>query len=330
MTTRATEDVVAGLRGALSGLTGALPRRAVVLPSGELADRAAHPALPEVPAVSLACEILRRAAGEPVFSRTTRQLLEQCLSSNDPGAWRALLDDEATGDLDAGVAAACWAAPAAMHRLVWCLVGASSGMHLWLGVRAVQGVLALAGRAAAHDLGLAFHHHFPSLVRTLSRRCKDLSADMRACVITTLGRLIACCDLPHDSLAGMLDEALDDRMPDDVLRLFVHAPLPALAERDPGLVARLLGRAERAAQSSRYPACALLAVLAPEQLAAHGERVRGLVQRALDTAAAQGSVEAGLALACGVLAKATAPPRSLDAALAHALCCMAIGALSPM
>ena len=325
------DDLAAQLRGALSGLTGTLPRRAVVLPSGELADRAAAgvggAALPEATAVSLACEALRRAAGEPVYSRATHQLLEQCLAANEPGAWRALLDDEATGDVDRGVAAAFWASPAALHRLVWCMVGAASGVHLWLVVRALQCVLEHTGRVAARDLGQAFHHHFSELVRTLSRRAKDISADMRATVITTLGRLIVWCDIPAPTLAGMLDAAADSA-PDDVLRLFVHAPVAALAAHAPPLVDKLVRRAERAPQASRYPACALLAVLPPELLAPHADRLRVLVQRTLDTAAAQGSMDAGLALACGALAKATAAARSLDGALAHALCCLAIGQLS--
>lgn len=324
-----TDDALAAIRGALSGLTGTLPRRAVVLPGGDLGDRVANPGLPEVPAVSLACEALRRAAGEPVFSRSTRHLLEQCLATNDPGAWRALLDDEATGDQDEGAAAAYWASPASLHRLVWCLAAAGSGTHLWLGVRALQGVLALTGKPGAHVLGLAFHHQFPELVRTLSKRCKDISADQRAYAIATLGRLIAWCDIPHDSLARMLGTALDGA-PDDVLRLFVHAPMPALAARDPDLVPKVLRRAERASQAGRYPSLALLAVLAPEQLAAHGERVRALVQKTLDTATAQGSVEPGMALACGVLARAAATAtKSLDATLAHALCCMSVAVLQP-
>ena len=328
MTTAAVDEALQAVRGALGGLGGTLPRRAVVLHNGEVADRAAHPHLPEVTAVSLACEALRRAAGEPVFSRVTPRLLEQCLASNDPGAWRALLDDEATGDLDTEAATAFWDSPANLHRLVWCLVRAPTGTDLWVGVRAMQGVLALTGKAGAHVLGLAFHHQFPDLVRALSRRCKDVSAEQRAYVIATLGRLIAWCDIAPASLADMLGRALEGPV-DDVLRLFVHAPLGELASRDPDLVPKVLRRAERASQVGRYPSLALLAMVDPRHLAGHAERVRALVQRTLDTAAAQGSVEPGMALACGVLAKATAPARSLDAALAHALCCMAVPLLAP-
>lgn len=318
-------DAAADLRAALSGLTGVLPRRVVVLPNGAIDDRRDHPALPEVVAVSLACEVLRRAADEPVYARHTSHLLRQCLDTNDPGAWRAFMDDAATGDLDVAAAAAFWGEPDAMGRAVQCLVECTTGMHAWVVVRSLHRALTLVGPPAPQRTGVALQAAFPRLMRTLSKRAADVSVDKRAATITALGRLMVWCDIPHDALASMLGTALRDG-PDDVLRLFLSAPVAALAAHDPALVERVLQRAERASQANRYPACTLLAVMAPDQLRPFGDRVRRLVQRALDTAAAQGSVDTGLALACGVLARAVAAPRSLDFTLAHALCCMSAGA----
>lgn len=311
------------LRAALSGLTGVLPRRAVVTPSGEVGDRRDHPGATEAPQLSTACEILRRAAGDLVYSRHTPTLLRQCIEHNLAGAWQALLDDVATGDLDRAAAVQFWSAADAQERAVACLVAAATGLHQWLITRALQHVAALVGQPGARHMGLAFQRLFADLVRTLSRRARDVTADMRAGTISAVGRLLVWCGIPEDELLGMLDTALRSGH-DDVLRLFVCAPVSALAARDPSLVPRLLARAERAQQTSRYPACALLAVLTPEQMRPHEDRVMRLVQRALDTAAAQGSVDAHLALACGVLAKAAAPVRSPIASLAHALCCMAV------
>lgn len=311
------------VRAALSGLTGVLPRRAVVTAAGEVADKRDHPRAIEAPQLSTACEILRRATGDPVFSRHTPALLRQCVNHNQAGAWQALLDDVATGDLDLAAAAQFWAAADAQERGVACLVAAGTGLHQWLVTRALQHVAALLGQAGARHMGLAFQRQFGDLVRTLSRRTRDATADMRTGTMSAVGRLLAWCGIPQDELAGMLDTALRAGH-DDVLRLFVCAPVSALAAREPSLVPRLLARAERAQQSSRYPACALLAVLTPEQVRPHEARVMRLVQRVLDTAAAQGSVDAHLALACGVLAKAAAPARTACASLAHALCCMAV------
>lgn len=314
---------VADVRAALSGLTGVLPRRAAVTAEGAVAERRAHPQLPEAAALSVACEILRRAAGEPVYSRHTPELLRQCVDDNDAGAWRAMLDDAATGDLDRAAAVAFWSGAGALAAAVRCLVAASSGMHLWLVVRGLQLVVELVGQAGARHLGVAIQRSFADLVRTLSRRAKDVTADMRAGTIDATGRLIVWCGISHDDLCAMLGVALRGGH-EDVLRLFVRAPVSALVARDASLVPKLLTSAEKARQASRYPPCALLAVLSPEQLRPHEARVRRVVQRVLDTAAAQGGMDPHLALACGVLAKAVEPARTLSSSLAHALCCMAL------
>lgn len=319
MTTTVTDD----LRAALSGLTGVLPRRVVVTATGDVAERRDHPGAMEAPQLSTVCEILRRAAGDPVYSRHTATLLRQCVDHNQAGAWQALLDDTATGDVDRATAVQFWAAADTQERIVACLVAASTGVHQWLITRAMQHVTSLVGRAGVQHMALAFQRLFAGLVRTLSRRARDVNADMRAGTISAVGRLMLWCGIPNDVLLGMLGDAVRSGH-DDVLRLFVCAPIAALATHDPSLVARLLDRAERAQQSARYPAYALLAVLTPEQVRPHEARVMRLVQRALDTAAAQGSLDAHLALACGVLAKAAAPARSPSATLAHAMCCMAV------
>lgn len=330
MTAMTTPDAqaLADVRAALSGLTGSLPRRAVATADGGLAERASDPDRPELTAVSVACEVLRRAAGEPVHSRHTPRLLEQCLDANDPGAWRALLDDALTGDLDGATAAGFWAADGRAALLVACLIDASSGTHAWLIVKVLR--LVLEGAEAAevrHRLATAFARRFQDLVRSLSRRVRDVSADMRAAMVRALGKLIMRTGIPRDELVRMLGATVRGPAPDDLLLLFLYAPVAELADAAPELTEALLTRAERASLASRYPACALLAVMTPEQLRPHAERVQRLVQRTLETAAAQRGVDGALALACGVLARAAAPPRSLEAALAHAMCCMSLGYL---
>lgn len=311
------------IRMALSGLTGVLPRRAVLLDDHTLADRLTDPTKPEVASLSLACEALRRASNEPVFHRHTSQLLVQCLNTNDPRAWRAMLDDAVTGDLDGAAMAAFWGNGDNTDQLLRCLVEVKCGMHLWLVIRAMQYVLPIIDGTCTLKLGAAFERTFPDLVRTLARSAKDISYDSRATAITVLGKVLVWCNIPVAQQCGMLDIVLNCST-EDLMRLFVFAPMQQLAELDGNLVERIVARAERASQASRYPPLALLATLAPEQLQSHDSRVLKIVQRTLDTAAAQGNIDARMALVCGVLAKSTAPAKSLTASLGHALCCVSL------
>lgn len=311
------------IRGALSGLTGSLPRRAVARPDGSVDDRVHCPAAPEVVALSVACEILRADAGEAVYSRHTPSLLAQCLGTNDPGAWRALLDDAATGDLDAGAMAAFWSAAAHLDGLVGCLAATTTGTHMWLVIRAMHQVVVAVDAPCVVLLGRAFERRFSDVVAAVSRRAPDVSADMRAEAITVLGKLMVWCDIPVPSLGAMLGAALAGPV-DDVLRLFTFAPIAALTLDDPTLVDRVLARAERAPQAGKYASAALLVSVPREQLAPLAGRVLALVQRMLDTAAAQGALDCQLALVCGALARLASPPRTLATTLAHALTCVAL------
>lgn len=315
------------IRGALTGLTGVLPRRAVLLGDGRVADKLTSPLSQEIVPVSLVCEILRRETREPVYPRHTPNLLSQCLSTNDPGAWRALLDDATTADLDAAAMTAFWSDAERMDRLVDCLVNAMSGMHVWLVIRAMQEVLPAVDQAHTAELGSAFQRKFPAIVRTVSRRVRDISVDMRGGAITVLGKLMAWCNIPTPGLTAMMDTVLVSGV-DEVLRLFMFAPVPALVDHDPSLVEKVLARAERASHSQRYPSCSLLALMTAEQLGPFAERVLHVTQRTLDTAAAQGTMDPRLGLVCGVLARSTAPGGTLVASLAHALTCMSVACTS--
>lgn len=308
------------IRGALSGLTGRLPRRAVALPDGGLGERRDHPELSELSCVSVACESIRKARNEPVFSRHTPHLLHQCFSDNDPEAWRALLDDVATADLDATQTLEFLAGNDRAAQFATCAVTARSGMHMWLVVRAMEQFWPALGHSLRDRLSTAFQTNFSSLASAIANRTRDLTPDQRAGCITALGTVLAATTVPLPKLEAMLDHVL--RAPDiDLLRLFLFAPVRELAERAPALVARLVDKAQRSPQAARYPACALLAALTKDQLQPHADRVLALAKQAVDTGVAQGTIDAKLLLACGVLIKAVATPRSLEASLAHALCC---------
>ena len=81
-------------------VNGRIPRRAVLLGDGRLADRVHHPSAPEAELVSRVCEIVKHACGMPCQPRQTADVLERALTKNDTGAWEAIKDDLLTGDLD--------------------------------------------------------------------------------------------------------------------------------------------------------------------------------------------------------------------------------------
>lgn len=307
------------VRQALSGLTDKLPRRAVVLPDGSLGDRCDYPCLAEVSSVSLACEAVRRAGGEAIYPRHTAQLMQLCLSTNDPSAWRALLADATTGDLDLEAARLQLGGDNAA-LLVRRLTESSSGMHMWTVIRFMQLIMPAMPVSVVSKLAQAFQQLFGDIVKALTKRVRDVSVDMRASAITELGKLMVWTDIPESDLAEMLEDCLA-RSPDEVLRLFLFAPIPAMLAHCPDLPEKLLLRAERASQATRYPTVAMLAMLPAPVLKPHEARVMELVKRALETGAAQGTMDAKLALVCSTLVKDVAPSRSLYAGLAHALSC---------
>lgn len=319
------EDV----RAALTALTGRLPRRVVLLGDGALADKVHNPTSTELVPVSVVCEILRRERREPVYSRHTAHLLAQCLATNSSGAWQALLDDMYTGDADELAMRAFWSDDDILDGLVRCLAEANTGEHAWMVISVMRGVIERVDRErTTRALGRAFQLRFHQIVACISTSMRTMSPEYRTTAITTLGQLMLWCRLPTTSLCAMLDTALQTNT-DDVLHLFLFAPMADLARHDPALVERILRHAERASQAQRYPSCSLLALLVTEQLAPYAPRVLLLVQKTLSVAAAQGSLDAHLAMACGRLAKVASQPRSLSSCLGHALSCMATQAAAP-
>jgi hypothetical protein len=184
----------------------------------------------------------------------------------------------------------------------------------------MQLVLPSMPTSVSAKLAEAFRHNFGDIVKALTKRVRDVSVDMRASAITELGKLMVWTDIPDPELADMLVTCLA-HAPDEVLRLFLFAPIAKLRSHCPDLEEKLLLRAERASQATRYPACAMLAVLPAAILRPHETRILELVKRAMETGAAQGTMDAKLTLVCAALVKDVAPSRSLHAGLAHALSC---------
>lgn len=320
----------AAIRAALTGLSNQLPRRAVLCggPNPRLAEKAQHKDLPEVPVLSLACEHLRAACNEPVYSRRTAELARQCMVGNEPEAWRCLLDDAATDDLDKVALDRYMASDSRIpQRLVECIVGARTDVHLWLVVKAVGLMVPRMTPHMTQQLANAFVMMFGEVVATVSStKPGNFDSDMRAATIAALGKLMVWSDISIDKLAAMLQGCIKFGR-DDVLRLFILAPMSSMAAHSPHIVTMLLERAEETSQGNRYPSCALLAAMDPQLLKPHANRVAAVAHRSLDVAAAQGTLDSRLSLVCGTLFKAVSPPSSPMALLAHALCCTSLALL---
>lgn len=297
-------------------VNGRVPRRAVLLPDGALADRAAHPDVPELELVSRLCEIACLAAGQPVYPRHTATLLETALACNAPGAWEAVKDDLVTGDLDLDAAVAFLQQGSACTALVGCLVGARDGTHmLHVGV-VLSRVLGRLSDESRAETGRALACQLRALMDAFVRFGAFMNRDTRDAVLGGFGAVLAAAGVPDSRAAELVLYALGQRR-DELLRLFLHVP-PTFLPHRPQILAELLDRA--AAAPGQYPLVALLARL----VAAHPDAVRGherdlaaVVRGALPAA----ELDARTCLAAAALATAAGGcgDEATAAALARAL-----------
>lgn len=306
------------IASALGGFGCPLPRRAIVLEDGTVGDKTLRPQAVEVVTVSLACEALKRQTGLPVYPRSTRALLDVCLRLNDRGAWGALLDDLRTHDVD--MAELREVMRDSECTLAECIVTATPGQHFWTVVKVTRLVAKELDECTVLRMGLAFQRLFVQVLHAVNARPRDVSVDERAQCVTDLGKLIVWCQVPAHVLAEHLE--LCRGMGDDVLLLFLFAPLEEVYEHAPATIDFLVERLCRNQLYQKYPPCALLALAPPRFLEPHAGALQQACADMLNTAAAQGSIDPKLALACASVARSITEPRSLPFALANALKCM--------
>lgn len=298
-------------------VNGRVPRRAVVLADGALAERCTHPQHPEAELVSRLCEICRQATGQPVYPRGTAQLLELALAGNAPGAWEAAKDDLVTEDLDLEAATAYLCHGGNSAALVACLVGARDSNHMIHVCLLLSRVLARLSEEARADMGRALACQLGAAMDCFVVHGTFLSRDVRDTVLEAFGRIIVGAGVPDCRVADLVLQALGQKR-DELLRLYLHVPTTFLAHR-PQILAELLDRAKAAPAQSRYPPLALLARLVsahPETVKGHEAEVAGVVRAALIAPELDGRA----CLAAGALAHAAQGcGNDLAAALALAL-----------
>ena len=238
-------------------VNGRVPRRAVVLPDGALADRASHPQHPELELMSRLCEISRHATGQPVYPRRTADLLELALGSNAPGAWDAAKDDIATGDLDLEAATAYIRGGSNSAALVACMVGARDSNHMVHVCLVLSRVLGRLSEEARAEMGRALACQLRAVMDSFVTHGAFLGRDVRDAIFGGFGRMIATAGVPDSRVAELVLYALGQKR-DELLRLFLHVPPTFLVHR-PQILAELLDRARAAPAQSRYPLVAMLA-----------------------------------------------------------------------
>lgn len=324
--TSQTSQTVDSVIAALTGLTDALPRRAVLTSGGGIGDKRTHGGT-EIPALSVACELLRRHKREPVHPRDTVSLMRACLESNSRGAWEALLDDVKTHDFDTSEASSVL--NSSEHTIVMCIVGATPGQHCWSVIRASLHCFPLLSVATTRRTASAFIRLFGDVATAVGRWGRDVTADDRASCITVMGKLMVYSDVSVGTLVDLLEMSLATKT-DDVLRLFIFTPIEQMVRLKPGIVDGLVRRFVRASQASKYPSCAMLALVPADAVKPHAEKLLKTIHSVLATASAQQNMDLKLALACSMVLRSISEPRSLQASMAHSLVCMATKCSSNM
>lgn len=249
---------------------GSIPRRAVLLPDGRLAEKTGCLET-ETDLVSRLCEVARAATGSPCYPRQTAALLECALADNGAGAWHAIRDDLVTGDLDMEVACVVLSQGSNASALVGCLVGSRSSRHLLhvccLLARALED--SRLREECRAEMARALACQMRPLLDTLVVHGSGMPLDTRDAAYDGLGRVLAAAGLSGALVGDAVLHALERRR-EELLRLFLWVPASFVDHR-PQILPALLSRLPRVSASCRYPALELLArILEHDPLAALG------------------------------------------------------------
>jgi hypothetical protein len=234
---------------AVLAVNGVVPRRAVLLEDGGLADRTHHPDRPEAELVSRLCEIVRGASGVACYPRSTAALAELALRDNDPGAWQCVRDDLVTGDLDMDTVAAVLRQSANAAALIACFVGARDARHLVHVACFMARALDVLHEETRDDMGRAIACQLRAFMDALLAHASSMTRDVLEAVMAGCGKMLARVGLPDVRIADAVTYALGRRC-DDLLRLFLHVP-PTFADHRPHQVVPAL--VDRAAACRNQP-----------------------------------------------------------------------------
>lgn len=332
------EPVLRRIRIMLVGPSGVLPRRAAPKDDGTFEELFIAKS-PENTRVSAICEMLREAAGDPVYSRDTARLMEQCVEHNHPDAWQAFLNDVTTNNVDTTALGAFFDTPTKLTAMVKCIArterSAEPATHAAYVVMGIQHVAFALSPGSKEHLGRALCQQFEPIIATLAGTLRYANADVRNGIISILAELFMAKGQPmppaqtmRNIMSAVLEEG-DSYKIDIALGLLWHAPIPAVVESDPAIVDTILHRMKNWPMDRCFHACAVLSHMRPEQMShtpARAAAIERIVCDMLGKAFAQNNLDTRIATVCGTLAQGISPRRSLAGLLGKALVSMSIAA----
>ena len=261
---------------------GRIPRRAVLVDGGALAEKTDHADLPECDLLSRLCEIARATRGLPAPPRRTSDLVQAAVSDNCAHAWAAISDDMTTGDLDVDVAADVLAHNANASALVACLVGAKDPDHRLAVLCLCSRVLRAVGEETRAELGRALACQLRAVMDALAAAVGVMSRDVRDAVMVGFGKILGVTGIPDSRVAELVMHVLTTKR-HELLRLFLHVP-PSFLEHRPQILPMLLDRAKAVPAESKYALVAMLAKAVaafPDIVTGHEDTVSDIVCGAL-------------------------------------------------
>jgi hypothetical protein len=223
-------------------VNGRVPRRAVLLEDGSLADKTAHPEAKEVDVLSKVCELYRASSGQPSHPRHTASLLEMALLTNGSSTWDAIRDDLVTGDFDLRAAAAVIQHGRNAVALVSCLVDAKHERHFLNVACVVSQVLPHLGTDACQEVAQSIGAQLRGVVEALCKHGSVLARDACVSVVQAFGKMIGSIGVPDVRVGELVSWALQERQ-HAVLGLFAHCPTSYIVHR-PQILAQLLDSVE--------------------------------------------------------------------------------------
>ena len=322
----------AQLKHLLCPAGAAKPPRRAVLRNGCIHAKE-NPADQEVELLSKICELLRASLRLPVYPRDTTALLQLCLQSNDAGAWDALHLDIRLRDADTeAIARVLTASPHAASTVVMALLHVKTAAHLSDVSGCLTAILKTIPDHTKAEFAKSLGYNLPAFVDTFWKLGVTMRRDVRDASISAIGKLLAVdCTVPIENLADQLLMVLHHKR-DELVQLFVHAPMEQALVIRPQIVTALLDRARVVPVAARYPLLSMLARLlntpTGEGVKAQcGTYLKELARTTLHGAlAGPAALDPRTALVCSLLVQASpdaASTKTLEGAMAKALQIMA-------